>query len=63
MAKSIIHGEKTRNYFPISPKQFILDTIEKLEKEFERILSQGFDKDSPFYEYLGDIKVAVHKLH
>lgn len=43
-------------------KNYILNRIDKIEEEFERILENGFDKDSPFYLYLGDIRTAVKKI-
>lgn len=43
-------------------KDFLVLTIDKLEKEFERVLEKGLDDESPIYEYLNDIRVGVNKI-
>ena len=37
----------------------LLEVIEKMQIEFERILEQGFDENSPMYEYFGDLKTMA----
>ena len=44
-------------------KQYLLKTVDSLEKEFERILERGFDEDSPFYDYIEDLRTVIGKLN
>lgn len=62
MAKSTIHGKESKDVENITPADFILKTVDKLEREFKRILNVGMDKYSPFYDYIDDIRVAAKKL-
>ena len=45
----------------MSRKELMFKLLDSLEDEFERILVQGYDQDSPFYEYLADIRTMVGK--
>lgn len=36
--------------------------LDLLVTEFERILEKGFDSESPFYEYIDDLKVVADSL-
>jgi len=38
------------------------ETLEKLETEFARILTEGFAEDNNFYLHLGDIRSIARKL-
>lgn len=44
-------------------KQYLLKTIDSLEEEFERILEKGFDEDSPFYDYIEDLRTVIGNLN
>ncbi len=44
-------------------KKFLLKTVDSLEEEFERILEKGFDEDSPFYDYIQDLRVVIGSLN
>lgn len=43
-------------------KQYLLKTVDSIEEEFERILERGFDEDSPFYDYIEDLRTVIGKL-
>jgi len=43
-------------------KDYLLKIIDLLELEFNRILENGFDEDSPFYDYVNDLKIVINKL-
>jgi len=46
-----------------SRRDYLLKIIDSLEKEFNRILMDGFDIDSNFYDYIEDLRTVIGKLN
>lgn len=44
-------------------KQYLLKTVDSLENEFEKILEKGFGEDSPFYDYIEDLRIVIGSLN
>ena len=44
-------------------RDYLLKIIDSLEKEFEKILTDGFDVDSNFYDYIEDLRTVINKLN
>lgn len=43
-------------------RDYLLKIIDSLEEEFDRILSEGFDGYSDFYDYVEDLRTVISKL-
>ena len=44
-------------------KEYLLGRVDALENEFENILERGFGPDSPFYDYLEDLRTGLEKIN
>ena len=65
MVEDIIGRENmsiNQDIYRYSKKDFLLKIINSLEKEFEKILERGFDENSPFYEYIEDLRTVINKM-
>lgn len=47
----------------MSLKEYLQDRVNAIEKEFEKIITDGFGPDSPFYDYIEDLKTTIGKLN
>jgi hypothetical protein len=52
-----------QNILRYNKKDYLLKIIDNLEKEFDRILSEGFDENSSFYDYIEDLRIVIGKLN
>lgn len=44
-------------------RDYLLKIVDSLEMEFDRILQKGFDEDSPFYDYINDLRIVIGKMN
>ena len=44
-------------------KDYLLKIVDSLESEFDRILQYGFDEDSPFYDYIEDLRTVIGNIN